>query len=117
MTETLFPQRRNDGTFTVAVRYAVPDVASLPAMREALDGWLQQKTGGHDRTLLSEFATRPHLDSVDAGTVQVVLDCLASAALWKGFMIEITKTLDDSPGVTRLGFWDLVSGQPHPASS
>ena len=116
MTHPLFPRRRADGTFTVAVRYAITSAESTSNMQSTLDRWLRSKVDEHGLNISSEMSGTPQLSMVDADAVQVVFECVADAVLWKGLLVELTTELDQVPGTTRTGFWDLVAGQAHPAS-
>ena len=116
-----FPQRRDDGTFSVAARYRVTaDAAGVAeSVRAMLDHWLRKKTDVDRVDLRSEFATLPHVETVDSpdtGDIIVVFDGLATSVLWKGLMVEMVREAEAIEGLAFAGFWDLVNGRPHPAS-
>ena len=118
MPRPLFPQRRDDGTFSVAIRYRVPagDPEVVDSLRSALARWLAEKTDVHHVDLKTEFAVVPHVDVEESGDVLVVFDGLPTSFLWKGLMVEASRELELIDGADFAGFWDLVTGRPHPAS-
>jgi hypothetical protein len=44
LTNGKFPTRREDGSFTVSVRFSVSDANSLDEITDQLDKWLRKKT-------------------------------------------------------------------------
>jgi hypothetical protein len=116
MTNSLFPQRRGDGSFSVAVRYMLADSAAERALRQAVASWIQRKEEADHVDVGGEFVLPPRVEVVDRSCVQVVFDCPRNAVLWKGLMVELVRELDGIGRVRRTGFWDLVTGLPHPAS-
>ena len=114
----LFPQRRDDGTFSVAIRYQVPaaETGVPDAIRGALGRWLAKKVDVHHVDLEKEFAVPPHVDVKESGDVLVVFDGLRTSFLWKGLMVEVAREMEPIEGAVFVGFWDLVTGRPHPGS-
>jgi hypothetical protein len=115
MNDSVFPQRRADGSFSVAIRYLVSQEDAVRAAQSRVSGWMQRKIlDGLDVT--TEFSQPPRVDRIDPQTMQIVLNCPQSSVLWKGLMVELAQDLSTIDGIRRLGFWDLVTGLAHPAS-
>lgn len=112
----LFPHRREDGTFSVAIRYRLPAAGIAVAIRSALDAWLTKKVDVHRVDMEKEFASLPHVDIEDSGDVLIVFDGLRTSVLWKGLMVEVAREMEPIEGAEFAGFWDLVTGRPHPGS-
>ena len=116
MDDSMFPQLRANGSLSVAIRYSMSDRDTIRAAQRVIADWIQSKLDLNHYDVVGDLGQAPTVNVVDPETIQVVLDCQSSSTLWKGFMIELTIELDKIPGTRRLGFWDLVAGQPHPAS-
>jgi hypothetical protein len=116
MTDLVFPSRREDGTFSVAIRYSVSTDEAVSAVRCRITGWIERKSERDDLDIATELAQPPSVEVIDAQTIQVVFDGRPTSILWKGLMIEVAQELSTIDGLERLGFWDLVTGLPHPAS-
>jgi len=112
----VFPRRRAGGSFSVAIRYAVSDSGAVQVAQERISSWIGRKKSGNNLDIATELASPPKTDLIDSQTMQVVFDCRSSSALWKGLMVELAQELSTIGGIERLGFWDLVTGLPHPAS-
>lgn len=116
MTGRIFPRRRDDGSFSVAIRYAILRDEAVTTARDHVEAWVRMKEGIDLPALREEFTQVPHVELLDGSTLDVVFECSSSATLWKGLMIELAGELRTINGIRRSGFWDLVTGRPHPAS-
>jgi hypothetical protein len=111
-----FPQERADGTFTVAIRFALTGTDAVAAARAAVAEYPRRKLIDRDFDVLAELGGPPRAEELDADTLQVVLDCQALSTLWKGILAELVAELSLLRGLRFIGIWDVVSGHPHPAS-
>jgi hypothetical protein len=116
MNDALFPQRRADGSFSVAARFRISDGGTLQAFQKSIDEWVQVKRHQDGIDVSTELAGAPSVELVDSQTVQIVLHCRSSSKLWKGLLVEIVKQVRTFDGVAFIGFWDVVTGRAHPAS-
>ena len=116
MSPSIFPKRRADGSFSVAVRYAVLQGDAIQGVRDRVAGWVERKETVDHLDVAAEFIRPPYVDVLDSSVMQVVFDCVPPSALWKGLMVELASELNTVNGIKRLGFWDLVAGVVHPAS-
>ena len=116
MSDSIFPCRRADESFSVAIKYTVSRSDAVRAARHLVNGWIEMKRNRDHLEMATEFTHPPRVDSIDSRTMQIVLDCRPGSVLWKGLMIELARMLDGVEGIERSGFWDLVTGLAHPAS-
>jgi hypothetical protein len=118
MPRPLFPQRRDDGTFSVGIKYRVPadDPGVIDSIREALAQWLQKKTDVHHVDMQTEFSEVPYIEVDESGDVLVVLNGLRTSYIWKGLMAEVFREMESINRAELAGVLDLVTGRPHPAS-
>jgi hypothetical protein len=112
----LFPQRRHDGSFSVAARFSAGSDDALKAARDYVAAWLDRKTGNEHVNFGEEFRRPIRVEPVGKHGFDIVFDCHPHSVMWKGWMVELTQRVRWIPGITFQGFWDLVSGAPHPAS-
>ena len=117
MRTSIFPHKRSDGNFSVAIRYLLfgGDTA-IRAIQEHVNTWAESKKSRDGLDLAAELEFPPRVELVDPQTIQIVFECRSSAFLWKGLMVELAGELRTVDGIERLGFWDLVTGIAHPAS-
>jgi hypothetical protein len=116
VTDLIFPRKRADGTFSVAIRYSLSRDEAITAAQDRINGWMERKSERDNLDVTTELARPPVVDVIDAQTMQVVFDCRSTSTLWKGLMVELSRELSTINGMERLGFWDLVTGFAHPAS-
>jgi hypothetical protein len=91
--------------------------SSGPAhVQNYINGWIERKNERDDLDVTTELVCPPRLDVIDSQTMHVVFEGRSSSILWKGLMVELARELSTINGIERLGFWDLVTGQAHPAS-
>jgi hypothetical protein len=109
-----FPERRQDGTFTVLARLSVERPDAVRGVTERLRRIIEERTRGDTTLLLRDFSSLPRVESLSATTVDVTFDGLANSALWKDWVVALIRGLEDLPGVRFLAFRDLVSGREHP---
>jgi hypothetical protein len=112
----LFPQKRADGSFCVAIRFAVLREDAAREVRERLQDWIEKKEQVDHLDMAEEFTRPPFADVAEPSSIQIVFEGKPSSTLWKGLMIELARELGSVGGIRRLGFWDLVTGVSHPAS-
>jgi hypothetical protein len=116
MNSELFPTRRADGSFSVAAKFASPLASAGDEVNVFLAEWLKRKTSnGID--LNKDFIASPHVEIDPSGSISVVLDAKGGSEFWKDWLVELTGLLTKSiDTLSFLGFFDRVSGKPHPAS-
>ena len=93
MTSAQFPERRPDGSFTVASRFAVVDAARRNQL--ATEVALAMRTlvqRGVD--VERELDGAPWLDEAEPGTVDLVFEVKSGSMLWKDCMVAVTKDID-----------------------
>ena len=115
MVGQLFPRKRDDGSFTVAARLTLTTAEAHEVVRRQLTQWIiRHNDDGHD--LLLDLSSLPRIEPIDPPTVDVVFEGRPGSQLWKGLLVDLTRTLTSEGSVDLTGFWDLVAGHPHPAS-
>lgn len=115
MAGQLFPRERDDGSFTVAARFTVPNADARDLIRQRVSTWVAGRVEREQVDVLADLSSLPRVEEVDSSTADVVFEGRPGSRLWKGFMVELTQELSDGQAAF-VGFWDLVAGKPHPAS-
>lgn len=107
----MFPMRRTDGSACVSARFEIasPELVDLVARRTA--AWFSSRPEIQD-----DFRAAPVVRLVDGDRVEVVLELRPGSQRWKDWLVDVTRTLDASSGLSFTGFHDLVGDRPHPAS-
>jgi len=105
MAEVKFPQKRDDGSFTVSALFSMSDENVLAPLREYLKAWMRaNKTWRRvwrsdsifeeQLEFSSEFSAEPR---VETGTEKlrfaIVLDGKPSATRWKDWLVLLTDDL------------------------
>jgi hypothetical protein len=113
MVEQLFPRARDDGSITVAARLTLTGTDAYARVGQLLTQW---STRHADDDLLRDLSSPPRIEQIDPTTVDVIIEGRPGSRLWKGLLIDLTRDLTSQGSAALTGFWDLVAGQPHPAS-
>lgn len=114
MSRVLWPRKADDGSVRVAVR-----LSATPDQREALEGllaeWVKQISV---RAPLSDSLQRsPYMVPRSNDEVDIVFESRPGNRLWRDWLVSLSADIDEKkPDIRRRGFWDLISGEPNPAS-
>jgi|SRR5579859_2817245 len=72
---------------------------------------------GRPTTIYSlDLSSPPRIEQIDPTTVDVIVEEQPGSRLWKGLLVDLTRDPTSQESAALTGFWDLVTGQPHPAS-
>lgn len=116
MAERLFPQTRDDGSFSVAARLRLNGVGAHDLVSRQVAEWITRQADSEHVDLLTELSSLPRIEQIDPTTVDVIFEGRPGFPLWKGLLVDLTRELTSEGSATLIGFWDLVAGHPHPAS-
>jgi hypothetical protein len=116
VTRALFPHQRDDGSFTVAARFAVSGADTTESVRRRLAAWVSARNADWPDGLLGDFFSPPEIHQAGPDTLDVVFEGRPGSRMWKGWMVDLTRELRSVEGTAFAGFWDLVTGRSHPAS-
>jgi hypothetical protein len=117
MATALFPHKREDGSFAVAARFAVSGTNTAESIRQRAAAWVSTRTADGPASLLADFSSLPEVQQASPDTLDVVFDDRPGSRRWKDWMVALTQELTSVDGAAFVGFWDLVTGRPHPAST
>lgn len=114
-SQAKFPKRRDDGSVSVAARFAFDTPTAVDAAKSTVRTWIMQRTA--DGIVLGEDLTKePCVVVHGADTFDVVFDGRAGSH-WKDWMIALTQEIvSEIPNATFRCFYDLVGDVAHPAS-
>jgi hypothetical protein len=114
LTSVVFPRRRDDGSFTIRVRFSSLECAGV--VRDVVASWIDRKIHQDDVDLLRDFSRFPHVEVARSAQVDVVFDGRADSRMWKDWMVQLTAELRSRPGLSSsfVGFWDDEAGSFHP---
>jgi hypothetical protein len=116
----LFPQRHDDGTTSVAARFAVAGTSSAEELHN-LEVWLSQWV--HDRTeiehldLLADLSRIPYVVSNPDKSFDVCFDGRSDSGRWKDWLVRFVRDFSASVGGHQpKAFVDRIGNVEHPAS-
>lgn len=114
MTRNLWPQKAPDGSVRVAIRLRASQ-DQQNALEAILSEWREQISRTTD--LHTSLRRDPYLVLRTDNEIDIVLEGRSGSKLWRDWLVSLSADIDQKkPDVQREGFWDLVSGQPNPAS-
>src|SRR5437763_14577675 len=109
-----FPTRREDGSFTVAALFQINHTSQAQALAERLNRTIRDRLRDDSARLRQEFASMPRLERPGENTIAMVFEGRSDAALWKDWMVMLTREVAEAEGARFVAFEDRVSGQLHP---
>jgi hypothetical protein len=117
MSDATFPQKRHDGSLTVAPRYSLSREATAQRVEDYVAGWGAGIMATRQVDILQDLVTLPRVVAGGADSVEIVFDVKPGSLRWKDWMVYLTRDLKHwIPGVRFDGFYDLVADVLHPAS-
>lgn len=116
MSQIPFPQRRLDGTASVAARFELEHDAAAHAVVARVSSWVfDKKAMGIDIT--TDLSTEPYV-VVGEGKLDVIFEVLPGSRRWKDWLVLLSQALSSSvAGIRFACFFDLVADRAHPAST
>jgi hypothetical protein len=116
MEKAVFPQRREDGSLSVASRFSVYDATTVRRVEDYVTGWIHGIAATNHVNLLEDLAVAPYVVAGEGGIVDVIFDGRPESRRWKDWMVYLTRDLESTTLATFVCFYDRVADAPHPAS-
>jgi hypothetical protein len=99
----LWPRKREDGSMSVAARFAAPTDAQTAAVRRVLADWNTRKA------VTDELVSQPYVVVMDAETIDVVAEVRLGSWGWKYILGALADRIDKDTDATFEGYVDRVS--------
>jgi hypothetical protein len=106
----IWPTKRDDGTVSVAARFAVERPDALDSLRDGIARWLMEKASARI-AIGQDLAHQPEPEPLGPSRVDVVFDARGGSRMWKDWLVQLTRELSSIDGVNFEGFQDRVSGE------
>jgi hypothetical protein len=111
-----FPQRREDGSISVAACFSTADVSNGSQLLRWVRTWVEDcdRTCGFD--VAKDLGAAPRVEPRSDGEVRVVFDADADSTLWKDALVRIATAAERESHGRQALFLDLVAARSHAAT-
>ena len=107
-----FPARRDDGTFSVAMRFRAQSTLGTENVQKRIEEWIALTSELWHRSFGDEFSAVPRAESRPEGIVEVTFEGRSGSSFWRDWFVYLCQDLERSfDGLVHVSIQDLVSAR------